>query len=201
MKSFLTRPKRKSSSEQIRDNQGDDEPTEVKLAILASLHPKADQEALLDVLLAHNGSVDEASASLCTGGPSKKSTGVVGSQQSLRQYALPSKPASPVKKKLRSKKGSTLHLYDPEDVAEYTPCTIIHNFLPQEDANDLLRELLDEAKTFEQSTFKLFDNVVSSPHTSCFFVESFDEIQRQKTQYHYNGARLSVSHAFVLHCF
>jgi hypothetical protein len=201
MKSFLTRPKRKSSSEQIRDKEGDDEPTEVKLAILASLHPKVDQETLLDVLLAHNGAVDEASASLCTGRPSKKSTGVVGSQQSLRQYAVPSKPASPVKKKLRSKKGSTLHLYDPEDVAEYTPCTIIHNFLPPEDANDLLRELLDEAKTFEQSTFKLFDNVVSSPHTSCFFVQSFDEIRRQKTQYHYNGARLSVSLAFVLHCF
>ena len=56
-----------------------------------------------------------------------------------------------------------------------------------------MKELLNEAESFEKITFKLFDNVVSSPHTSGFFVESYDEIQRQKTDYHYNGARLTVS--------
>lgn len=193
MKAFLTRTKRKSSPDPT-ENEGDgEEPTEVKLAILSSLHPQLDQEVLLDVLLAHDGLVSEASASLQTSRPAKKGTGVIGYQQSLRQFtAQNDAPPSPSKKKLKSKKGSTLHLYDPADVAEHTPCTIIHNFLDPDLANDLLKELLEEAKSFEKSTFKLFDNVVSSPHTSSFFVESYDDIQKQKTDYHYNGARLTV---------
>jgi hypothetical protein len=94
--------------------------------------------------------------------------------------------------KLLSKKGKTLHLYDPADVAAHTPCTIIHNFLPPEVANALLVELLKEAPTFERATFKLFDNVVQSPHTACFYVESYEEMQRQKSDYLYNGALLTV---------
>lgn len=196
MKAFLTRPKRKSSPEVVRNTAGDEdeEPTEVKLAILSSLYPDLDQDAILDVLLACDGSVSEASDSLKSAPPAKKRSTGTGHQQSLRSFAVPSSDSisAPAKKKLRSKKGSTLHLYDPEDVAEYTPCTIIHNFLPGEVANDLLRELLDESKSFEKITFKLFENVVSSPHTSSFFVESYDQITSQKTDFHYNGARLTV---------
>ncbi|CAM1511436.1 Fc.00g089490.m01.CDS01 [Cosmosporella sp. VM-42] len=192
MKAFLTRPKkRKSSPEPLLHIPETDEPTEVKLALLSSLCPSLDQESLLDILLAHDGSVSEASASLKTPPPIKKTgSSVIGYQQSLKQYTFPTESTSPTKKKLKSKKGSTLHLYDPDDVAEHTPCTIIHNFLPPEEANELLRELLEESKTYEKITFKLFDNVVASPHTSSFYVESYDEIKRQKTDYHYNGARL-----------
>jgi hypothetical protein len=196
MKAFLTRPKRKPSPELQLENVEPEEPTEVKLALLSSLHPQLDQEALLDILLAHDGSVSDASASLKVQAPAKKGSRVIGHQQSLKQYASSSGSTSlnstPAKKKLKSKAGSTLHLYDPEDVAEYTPCTIIHNFLPPEEANQLLVELLEESKTFEKITFQLFENVVSSPHTSSFFVESYDEIERQKTEYHYNGGRLTV---------
>ena len=197
MKAFLTRPKRKLSPEPLPHNPdtGADEPTEIKLALLSSLHPSLEQDTLLDILLAHDGSVSEASASLKVRPPAQRSTsGVIGYQQSLKRYTVAdeSEPSSPLKKKLRSKKGSTLHLYDPEDVAEHTPCTIIHNFLPSEEANELLRELLDESKTYEKITFKLFDNVVASPHTSSFYVESYDDIQSQKTDYHYNGAKLTV---------
>lgn len=196
MKAFLTRPKRKASPPQP-DKTEPEEPTEVKLALLSSLHPSLEQEDLLDILLAHDGSVSEASASLKVLPRVKKGSRTVGYQQSLKQYASPgssgSLTTSPVKKKLKPKRGSTLHLYDPEDVAEHTPCTIIHNFLPPEDANGLLRELLEEAKSFERATFQLFENVVSSPHTSSFYVESYDEIQRQKTDYFYNGARLTVT--------
>ncbi|RSM01008.1 hypothetical protein CEP52_008815 [Fusarium oligoseptatum] len=193
MKAFLTRPKRKASPPPQPEPE---EPTEVKLALLSSLHPTFEQEDLLDILLAHDGSVSEASASLKVRPQVKKGNRVIGYQQSLKQYASPSSSSSlattsPVKKKLKSKRGSTLHLYDPEDVAEHTPCTIIHNFLPADDANDLLKELLEEAKSFEKATFQLFENVVSSPHTSSFYVESYDEIRRQKTDYHYNGARLT----------
>ncbi|CCT63829.1 related to CUE domain protein [Fusarium fujikuroi IMI 58289] len=195
MKAFLTRPKRKSSPELQKEIAEPEESTEVKLALLSSLHPQLDQEILLDILLAHDGSVAEASASLRVQAPVKKGTQVIGYQQSLKQYATPSDSTSldstPKKKKLKSKAGSTLHLYDPEDVAEHTPCTIIHNFLPAEDANELLQELLEESKSFEKITFQLFENVVSSPHTSSFYVESYDEIERQKTEYHYNGGRLT----------
>lgn len=197
MDAFLHRPKRKPSP----DCPSDDEPTEVKLALLSSLHPELGQDTLLDVLLAHDGAVAEASAVLQNTRSKPKGSGVIGSQQSLRLYAVPLPTdatlasgdcTSPARKKLKSKKGSTLHLYDPEDVAEYTPCTIIHNFLPPTLANDLLSELLEESKSFEKITFKLFDNVVASPHTSSFYVETDNEMHSQKTDYHYNGAKLIV---------
>ena len=194
MDSFVVR-KRKSSAEHVPDF-GDDEPTDMKLAILASLFPNIDQSTLLDVLLAHDGSLSDTSAVLKAGGPSKKSNGALGYQSSLKQFAQGETGehdnSPPAKKKLLSKKGTTMHLYDPVDVAEHTPCTIIHNFLPADDANELLKELLEESKSFEKITFKLFENVVSSPHTMGFYVESYDEIQDQKTAYLYNGARLSV---------
>lgn len=193
MKAFLTRPKRKASPELQTQNTEPEESTEVKLALLSSLHPQLDQEYLLDILLAHDGSVSEASASLKVQVLVKKGPRVVGYQQSLKQFTSSTSDSNtPTKKKLKSKAGSTLHLYDPEDVAEHTPCTIIHNFLPPEEANLLLQELLEESKTFERITFQLFENVVASPHTSSFYVESYDEIQRQKTEYHYNGGRLTV---------
>lgn len=198
MKAFLARKKRKSSGSPepppLGQRADDDEPTEFKLAMLVSMHPAISQDLLLDVLLAHDGSVTAASASFeaSTSAPIKKSS-VIGYQQSLRHFATSSGAESPQKKKLKSKKGSTLHLYSPEDVAEHTPCTIIHNFLAPELANELLKEMLSEADTFEKDTFKLFDNVVSSPHTSSFFVESFDEIRAQKTEFLYNGSSLTVS--------
>ncbi|KAL3421205.1 grf zinc finger domain-containing protein [Phlyctema vagabunda] len=40
-------------------------------------------------------------------------------------------------------------------------------------------------------TFKLFENVVQSPHTACFFVQDLEEKKRQMTEYIYNGARLT----------
>ncbi|MDA4133364.1 MAG: hypothetical protein OK454_09630, partial [Thaumarchaeota archaeon] len=206
MDAFVSRKKRKLSPSvepaSPPDNDDDeDEPTDVKLAMLSSLHPSIDQDALLDILLAHEGSVSAASGSLRNQTPSpKKRCNGIGSQTSLRHFAsrTPETGASsrsPLKTrpKLLSKKGVTLHLYDPEQIAEHTPCTIIHNFLPPEDADNLLRELLEESRSFERATFKLFDNVVSSPHTSSFYVETMDDLHRQKFDYIYNGSRLTVS--------
>jgi hypothetical protein len=199
MDSFLRRPKRKSTHADATPEsetalEDGEESTEIKLAMLSSLHPLVEQERLLDVLLAHDGSVSQASESLKTFRSGAKKNATIGYQQSLRQYAKPTSshdaPLSSPKKKI--KKGSTLHLYDPKDVAEHTPCTIIHNFLPTELADQLLKELLDEAKTFEQITFKLFENVVTSPHTSCLFLESYEKIQEQKHDYYYNGGMLNV---------
>ncbi|TDZ61053.1 DNA oxidative demethylase ALKBH2 [Colletotrichum trifolii] len=199
MESFLIRKRKLSPAVDKPANSDDDEPTEVKLAMLSSLHPSIDQEVLLDVLLAHNGSVSESLEALKTPPtPVKKpSSGVLGAQSSLRHFVTPTARESdavdaPARKKPMFKKGTTLHLYDPADIASHTPCSVVHNFLPADAADSLLRELLAEAASFERNvTFKLFDNVVASPHTSSFYVEDYDAVHDQKTEYLYNGARLT----------
>lgn len=206
MDAFVTRKKRKSSPEAAAQGQDDplEESTDVKLAILSSLYPEVDQEALLDILLAHDGNVDATTQALKAPRPMRRpGTGsAVASQSSLRSFAVSSASSSPSslsnkRAKLLSRKGATLHLYDPQDISEHTPCTIIHNFLPAEEANTLLVELLEESKSFEKITFKLFDNVVSSPHTSGFYVGSYKELQEQKHEYVYNGSRMTVRPSLI----
>ena len=204
MDAFVSKKKRKLCSPEdtttMQDisslSAPDDESTDFKLALLSSSHPYIEQQILLDVLLAHDGSVEEASKSLRPAGSPRKASAsaATGYQSSLSSFVAQNDNSEVQAKrtKLLSKKGKTLHLYDPADVAAHTPCTIIHNFLPIEVANALLEELLKEAPSFEPITFKLFDNVVQSPHTSCFYVESYDELQSQKTDYLYNGALLTV---------
>ncbi|KXX75455.1 Alpha-ketoglutarate-dependent dioxygenase alkB 3 [Madurella mycetomatis] len=200
MDAFVTRKKRKSSPEAAAQGQDGpvEESTDIKLAILSSLYPEIDQEALLDILLAHDGNVDATTQALKAPRLSRRSGigSAVASQSSLRSFAVSSaglsqSSMSNKRAKLLSRKGATLHLYDPRDISEHTPCTIIHNFLPAEEANALLVELLEESKSFEKITFKLFDNVVSSPHTSGFYVGSYKELQEQKHEYVYNGSRMT----------
>lgn len=209
MESFIKRKRKATPADDQKTapdghvEVADDEPTEVKLAILSSLYPAFSQEALLDVLLEHDGSVAAASVSLSVPSASKslssypsssnKAPNSVVSQTSLKNFAAPhSSDGSPAPKKTRllSRKGATLHLFDPDDIAEHTPCSIIHNFLPSDLANGLLVEMLEESKTFEKITFKLFDNVVSSPHTSSFYVDSHDEMRKQKIEVHYSTVYL-----------
>lgn len=215
MDAFVTRKKRKCSDpslsvpvsaqeipqasiQQSNHQINNEESTDVKLAILSSLHPTIDQETLLDILLAHDGDVEATSRTLKARLPKGPGTGgTVAAQSTLRSFAVnsagPESPSRSKRAKLLSRKGATLHLYDPIDISEHTPCTIIHNFLPVEEANSLLKELLAESESFEKITFKLFDNVVSSPHTSSFYVGSYKEMQEQKYEYVYNGSRLTVS--------
>ena len=180
---------------------GENETTEFKLATLASLYPSLSQDVIMDSLISAGGVVDDAASTLaCLGEqyvPAKRTTigGVADRQSSLLNYklprdTLPSPRTSPSGS--LTKKGQTLHLYTPEDIALHTPCSILHNFLPPQYAEDLLRELLVEAPTFEKQTFKLFDNVVQSPHSACFYVDSLEEQQRQRTEYLYNGSYLTV---------
>jgi len=209
MDAFVSRKKRKLSSTpphipttedisslNVPDN---DESTDFKLALLSSLHLNVEQRVLLDLLLAHEGSVEEASRALQNPESPRKKAAVIGYQSSLTSFVGPaSDTANPAKKtKLLSKRGKTLHLYSPEDVAAHTPCSIIHNFLPAEQADSLLEELLLEAPTYERMTFKLFDNVVQSPHTACFYVEGSEEQNIQKTEYIYNGGRIEVCVFFL----
>lgn len=167
-----------------RSETPQDEDTDLKLALLTSMHPDRSQDVLLDYLLAYNGSVEEASTGLNGGlrtvSVRKSSTGYqsslstfVGSKSSRDGFTTA---------KLLTKKGRTLHLYSPEDVEANTPCSIIHNFLPSADAEAVLRELMSEVTTFRRDKFQMFEREVESPHTSRFYVDSLDEQEQQKTQ-------------------
>jgi len=202
METYVSRKRPRLSSDQAQTEastplppivlEHDEESTDFKLALLASSHPDLEQQVLLDILMHHDGSVEMAAASLDTRArvqsPPKK---VIGYQSSLSGFL--GNGSALKRPKLLSKKGKTLHLYSPEDVAAHTPCSITHNFLPAEEANNLLTELLQEAPSYSRMTFKLFDNVVQSPHTACFYVGTAEEQETQKTEYYYNGDRLSVS--------
>lgn len=199
MEAFISRKRRKLSPEpeaaplakELDDRDDDGESTDLKLAILASLHPQS-QDVLLDYLLAYDGSVEQASGALSA--PSRddsprKRLAINGYQSSLSSFAKtqPSNGQLAAAKAL-TKKGKTLHLYSPEDVEAHTPCSIIHNFLRPESADALLKELLQEAPSFRKETFQLFDKAVESPHTMRFYVDSFDDAETQKTEYIYNGS-------------
>ncbi len=173
-------------------NRDQEESTDVKLTILESLAPAISQGDLLDLLVNCDGSLENAMAILvykdeALTSPRKKVT-AVGLQTALSFSTIngPSKAQKPL-----TRKGKTVHLFSPADIAAHTPCSIIHNFLPTEDATKLLKELLTEAPTFPRATFKLFDNVVQSPHSAAFYVNSLEERERQKSDYLYNGSYLS----------
>lgn len=177
----------------------DEDSTEMKLALLLSLFPNVEQNSLLDILVSCDGSVETASSIISTqktavsNSPFKKraaSSSFLGVQTSLSSHPLFSsmKQGSPASQRpSRPQKGKTLHLFSPEDIAAHTPCSIIHNFLPAEEANVLLAELLEESKTFTRYQFQLFERTVESPHTASLYVSSSEERQQQTSEYVYGG--------------
>jgi alkylated DNA repair dioxygenase AlkB len=184
-----------ASPPSVRPDQQEDheDTTDFKLAVLASLHPHVAQDTLLEALLSSDGQVDAASDILARdratspGQPKRAKT--VGHQSTLTNLIRSATGEISINKNL-TKKGKTLFLYSPQDIETHTPCSIIHNFLPNEEANSLLEELLDESKTFKKETFQLFDRTVESPHTMSFYVDSLKEVEEQKTTYVYNGSRI-----------
>ena len=173
-----------------------EESTEVKLGILASLFPHLEQDILLDILIASEGSIETASSLLEEQklAPLRKkratNIGSIGIQSSLTAYGVSSPQSSSndgPSKALITRKGKTLHLYSPEDIAKHTPCSIIHNFLPADEATALLKELLVESQTFHRQKFQLFDTVVESLHSAGFYVTSAEEQRQQTSEYCYNG--------------
>lgn len=185
-------PTKRSVIKDIQDEEEEDS-TDIKLAILSSLNPTRSHDDLLEILLSCDGSVERATEILSSAtsfdiSPRKVKISAIGMQSSL-PFAL---NLEGEKKSMRSltKKGKTLHLFSPEDIANHTPCSIIHNFLPTGLATELLNELLPETETFKSVTFRLFDNVVQSPHTACFYVDSLTERDQQQNEFLYNGSNL-----------
>lgn len=207
MDAFLSSKRRRTDtpyggpqSYHLGQNQDEEsETTDVRIATLASLFPKLDQGALLDLLISADGSVDQVTQMLQQSpgptSPRKRSavgSGGIGYQASLTPFCTSNGSPTAIagKSKTLTRKNATLHLYTPEDIAAHTPCSIIHNFLPAKQADALLGELLEEAPTFGRQSFRLFDNVVQSPHTACFYVDNHEETRKQKTEYVYNGSHL-----------
>ncbi|KAK3640655.1 hypothetical protein LTR56_011747 [Elasticomyces elasticus] len=202
MEAFISRKRRRLSPEVTppsrRTTEDDEaESTDFKLAVLASLCPDWPQDVLLESLLACDGSVEQAANALlvsASAGPPRKRPAISGHQSSLVSFTRPTHSNGNVQsslKKVLTQKGKTLHVYAPEDVEAHTPCSIIHNFLSQDVADALLRELLEEAPSFSKETFTLFDRVVESPHSMRFYVDSLAEAQEQKTRYVYNGSSIA----------
>lgn len=211
MDAFVSRKRRKVAHEaksvesqpphtNIEDNLND-QSTDEKLAILSSVFEGKDHEELLEALGSSGGSVETAIDQLLNhpsiSEPRSRVPGLHGIQSSLnfgRKCSSADPDTVAVHKPARrplTKKGRTLYLYSPSDIAQNTPCSIIHNFLPADLANELLWELLPETNSYESATFRLFDNVVKSPHTASFYVDSLAEAQYQKSSYLYNGSTLS----------
>ncbi|EXJ67907.1 uncharacterized protein A1O5_09254 [Cladophialophora psammophila CBS 110553] len=201
MDAFILRKRRRVSSPQADLEpktpltppiDEDAESTDVKLAILSSLYPSRSQGDLLEVLLGCDGSVDAAVEALSTVAqdapppPKRRLTGA-NMQTGLPFTSENKSPSKSVSQQPLTRKGKTLHLYTPQAIASHTPCSIIHNFLPANLANALLAELLAEVPTYDSIQFKIFDNVVKSPHTACFYVDSLADVERQRSEYYYNG--------------
>ncbi|KAJ5774979.1 hypothetical protein N7457_009875 [Penicillium paradoxum] len=203
------RPRLWNANKEPESNQESSSPpedsTDIKLALLLSLFPGVKQDELLDILVSCEGSVENASSLLSEKGSapytlvSKKRAAVgssLGMQTSLTSHVFttaedgsmkPIHAISSKRKLLPPKKGKTLHLYSPEDIAAYTPCTIVHNFLPAKEANNLLFELSEESKHFSRYDFQLFNRTVQSPHTHAVYVSTPEEHRQQISEYTYGG--------------
>ncbi|KAH1620398.1 hypothetical protein KXX16_001609 [Aspergillus fumigatus] len=190
MDRFISRKRpRPSPSAGQQTPAPDEDSTDMKLAMLLSLFPDIEQDALLDILISSGGSVEDASAVITAQRaykPVKKRAGGVSAIQTSMTSHITTEAGLPPKRQL-TRKGKTLHLFSPEDVAAHTPCSIIHNFLPPDEADALLLELLDESKHFSRYRFQLFDRTVESPHTSSLYVATPEEIRQQTSEYTYGG--------------
>lgn len=166
----------------------EEETTDLKLALLSSLHPTADTSMLLELLLISHGSVATASALLLQ--PSASRHASTSQQSSLAPFLT---TAAPVPRP--PKKGHTLHLYTPNHFAALTPTTLLPSFLPAPLAATLLTELLRESTTFTPSPeFVLFGRTVVSPHTACLFLR---DLTPSSHQYTYQGASVPESRLFT----
>ena len=137
-------------------NDEDDESTDFKLGLLASLHPEIGPDALLDALLASQGDVELASTALgmpLLDTPRKKAR-IVGYQASLTGLLKRDFPDGASRKPMAlTKKGKTLYLYSPEDVEAHTPCSIIHNFLLLRRPTRCLRNYFRKHRAFVKKRF------------------------------------------------
>ncbi|KAJ6256393.1 hypothetical protein Dda_8893 [Drechslerella dactyloides] len=175
----------------------DEESTDFKLALLSSLQPSLPADALLELLLACDGSVPAAAALAAKRRPPSSIT----TQSSLSTF-LPTAPSASRKIPFPLPpipKFKTLHLTTPSQVPFHAPATLHPSFLPAATATSLLSECLAEVPAFGRYEFRLFDRNVSSPHTAAFYVadESMASHHTRQGGYLYNGTALATVRLFT----
>uniref|UniRef100_A0A060T9X8 ARAD1B03278p n=1 Tax=Blastobotrys adeninivorans TaxID=409370 RepID=A0A060T9X8_BLAAD len=159
--------------------------TETKLAILQSHVPDSSPDQLLDILVSCDGDVDLALSLL--GVRKRKSAGEgagLGHQTTLRKFLKTESNSDQLERAL-SRKGQTVHLYDPKDVEALLPCTLHLNILPPKLADDLLKFLLKDSEGWAQNRFHMFDRACASGHTTAVYTSS-ESVRESGASY--NGA-------------
>ncbi|KAG5436910.1 hypothetical protein PCK2_001039, partial [Pneumocystis canis] len=197
----------------------DDNDTEMKLALLISVFPDNSPEILLEKLVENDGSV-ENTVKMCLNSCFKKKCvskklkkqrkidEFIEKHEDKRECPLLnkqelSKVSWPIKmqwdssiKTLKRKNRRVLHLYLSEQIGtKVTPCTLICNVLPQNLANSLLLEMLEESKTWKRNEFRLFERNIVSPCKSCYYF-SFDEKDPLEPKFFHNGSEIKDIRVF-----
>ncbi|CAG8659057.1 6842_t:CDS:1 [Dentiscutata heterogama] len=89
-----------------------------------------------------------------------------------------------------------LQLFRPQDISEKTPCTLIHDVLPKELANSLLKVMLKESETWHRNQWWLFERLVTSPRTSSFYISN--EVKNiYDGDVYYNGEKTVNTRRFL----
>ncbi|KAG4304185.1 hypothetical protein PORY_002366 [Pneumocystis oryctolagi] len=190
----------------------DNDDTEMKLGLLASVFPNDSVEVLLEKLVENEGSVENtlnAYINPCfkrKNIPSKRKKQkrideFIEKTEHKRRCTLLTKQnlssiSLPIKMQFdnfvdTSKRVNThvLHLYFSEQINNLTPCTLIHNVLSNEIANSLLLKMMKESETWKRHEFRLFERNVVSPHKSCYYLH-FDENDLLKQKFFHNGSEI-----------
>ncbi|CAG8549306.1 6313_t:CDS:2 [Acaulospora morrowiae] len=107
-------------------------------------------------------------------------------------------PLSASKTKAKPKRNvrPVLRLYHAHDVAERTQCTLIHDVLPKDLANSLLKVMLEESETWQRNQWWLFERMVTSSHTASFYT-STEENKTYDGEVYYNGKKTESARAFL----
>lgn len=89
-----------------------------------------------------------------------------------------------------------LILYNPEDVANHCPCTLIFNILPKELSNRLLQVMLKDSETWNRNRWWLFERMVESPHKTSYFADREEDLE-EVAGWTYNGRKQDLPRQFL----
>jgi alkylated DNA repair dioxygenase AlkB len=165
------------------------EDTDTKLATLASIFENIPTEDLLEALLNHDGQVDATVVALSSRPAKRQKLDQNASVKLLLKRHDDS--AASLKRKPVLVSLSTKEQIESSPL----PCTLLLNVLPVSLANALLQQMLNEGVSWEKGYFKLFDRTVTSPHVSCFYLPSKEDVAKH-VAYAYNGQPLSDIRVF-----
>ncbi|KAG5519579.1 hypothetical protein PMAC_001734 [Pneumocystis sp. 'macacae'] len=174
----------------------DENDTEMKLGILASVFPDHSVDILLEKLMESDGSIQNAlNACLNSCFESKNTLSKLKKQKKIDEF---------IEKHEYKRNCVSLARQDLLDLSlptkmqcngfhntlkRLTPCTLILNVLSHEMANSLLLKMLKESETWKRHEFHLFGRNVTSPHKSCYYVH-FDENDLSKQKFFHNGLEI-----------